>query len=165
MEKEIKKKTEKVKKIKFSAKQKKIIIISSISVICIAIITTVILYLANEQVRDFLDQYLLGKNVSEENAQTIEIENQNSTHVIGYGRNICLLSNNSLKQYNSNARLEAEINVEINNPIYDFNDRYLAIGQKSGNKLYLINDLKIVWQKDVEGNISKISVNQNGYVA
>ena len=170
MEKEIKKKekkekTEKVKKIKFSAKQKKIILISSISVICIAIITTVILYLANEQVRDFLDQYLLGKNVSEENAQTIEIENQNSTHVIGYGRNICLLSNNSLKQYNSNARLEAEINVEINNPIYDFNDRYLAIGQKSGNKLYLINDLKIVWQKDVEGNISKISVNQNGYVS
>lgn len=167
MEKEIKKKREKekVKKIKFSAKQKKIIIISSVSVVCIAIITTIILYLANEQVRDFLDEHLLGKNVSEENAQAIEIENQNNTHVIGYGKNICLLSNNSLKQYNASGNLEAEINVEINNPIYDFNDTYLAIGQKNGNKIYLIRDLKVVWQKDIEGNISKISVNQNGYMS
>ncbi len=36
--------------------------------------------------------------------------------------------------------------------------------RKNGKNVYLINGKDIVWQKSVEGNISQISLNKNGYV-
>lgn len=152
-------------KSKLSSKSKRILIISSISIILLIIITLLIIYLANENAREFMDKYLFGKNISEENAEVIEIENENSTSIIGNSKSIGVLTNNSLKQYNANAKLESELNIEINNPISSFSDRYLIIGQKGGNKAYLIKDSKIIWKKDVEGNISKVAVNKNGYTS
>lgn len=153
------------KKRKISKRSKRILIISSISIIALIIITLIIVYLASENAREFMDQYLFGKNISEENAEVIEIENENATSIIGNSRTIGVLSNNTLKQYNVNAKMESELNIEINNPTYDYVDRYLIIGQKDGNKAYLIRDSRIVWEKDVEGNISKVSVNKNGYTS
>ena len=74
--------------------------------------------------------------------------------VVGNGKLLGVLENNILKQYNVNAKMESELNVEINNPISDYKDRYLVIGQKGGNKAYLIKDSKILWEKELEGNIS-----------
>lgn len=150
---------------KLSNKSKRILIISSVSIILLIIITLLIIYLANENAREFMDKYLFGKNISEENAKAIEIENENGTSIIGNSKSIGVLANNSLKQYNANAKLESELNIEINNPISSYSDRYLIIGQKGGNKAYLIKDSKIVWEKEVEGNISKVSVNKNGYTS
>lgn len=150
---------------KLSSKSKRILIISSISIILLIIITLLIVYLSNENAREFMDKYLFGKNISEENAEVIEIENENSTSIIGNSKAIGVLTNNSLKQYNVNAKLESELNIEINNPISSYSDKYLIIGQKGGSKAYLIKDSKIVWEKDVEGNISKVAVNKNGYTS
>ena len=112
-----------------------------------------------------MDKYLFGKNISEENAEVIEMENENGTRVVGNGKLLGVLENNILKQYNVNAKMESELNVEINNPISDYKDRYLVIGQKGGNKAYLIKDSKILWEKELEGNISQVSVNKNGYTS
>ena len=112
-----------------------------------------------------MDKYLFGKNISEENAEVIEMENENGTRVVGNGKLLGVLENNTLKQYNVNAKMESELNVEINNPISDYKDRYLVIGQKGGNKAYLIKDSKILWEKELEGNISQVSVNKNGYTS
>ena len=150
---------------KMSKRNKKILIISSISIIALVMVTLIVVYLANENAREFMDKYLFGKNISEENAEIIEIENENNTSIIGNSKNIGILTNNTLKQYNVNAKEESEINIEINNPIYDYADRYLAIGQKNDSKAYLIKDSKIVWEKELEGKISKISVNKNGYTS
>lgn len=150
---------------KLSSRSKRILIISAVSIILLIIFTLFVVYLANENAREFMDKYLFGKNISEENAEIIEIENENSTSIVGNSKLIGVLTNNSLKQYNVNAKMESEINIEINNPIYDYEDRYLIIGQKDGNKAYLIRDSRVVWEKDVEGNISKISVNRNGYTS
>lgn len=153
------------KKGKLTRRSKRILIISSVSIIALIIVTLIIAYLSSEDAREFMDKYLFGKNITEENAEVIEIENENSTSIIGNSKTIGILTNNSLKQYNANAKMESEINVEINNPIYDFDDKYLIIGQRGGNKAYLIRDSKIIWKKDVEGNISKVSVNRNGYTS
>lgn len=150
---------------KMSKRNKKILIISSISIIALVMVTLIVVYLANENAREFMDKYLFGKNISEENAEIIEIENENNTSIIGNSKNIGILTNNTLKQYNVNAKEESEINIEINNPIYDYADRYLVIGQKNDSKAYLIKDSKIVWEKELEGKISKISVNKNGYTS
>ena len=41
----------------------------------------------------------------------------------------------------------------------------MAVGENNGNNLYLVSGTKIAWQKTVNGNISKINVNKNGYVS
>ena len=70
-----------------------------------------------------------------------------------------------MKQYSPSGKIESELEVKINNPIYSANGRYLAIGEKDSNKIYLICENNILWEKEIEGNISKINVNPNGYVS
>ena len=53
----------------------------------------------------------------------------------------------------------------ITNPLFDANNRFLCIGENKGKKAYLISGQNIVWQKELEGEISKITVNKNGYVS
>ena len=38
------------------------------------------------------------------------------------------------------------------------------MAEKKGKKLYLITDKEITWEAEVEGNISQVHVNKNGYV-
>ena len=68
-------------------------------------------------------------------------------------------------EYNSSGKLEHEINLEINNPVYSVNNKYLAISELNSSRLNLISDSKIFWTKNVDGNISKINVNEKGYVS
>ena len=55
--------------------------------------------------------------------------------------------------------------MEINNPVYGVNNKYIAISEKNSSKINLISGSEILWTQDVGGNISKISVNENGYVS
>ena len=90
-----------------------------------------------------IDKKLIIKSQREVNSLLTKMENENGTRVVGNGKLLGVLENNILKQYNVNAKMESELNVEINNPISDYKDRYLVIGQKGGNKAYLIKDSKI----------------------
>ena len=67
--------------------------------------------------------------------------------------------------YSNKGKEEENLDVILSSPISDTDDKYLVLGDKSGNKLYLINDKNIKWEKEVEGKISKVSVNKNGYVS
>ena len=55
--------------------------------------------------------------------------------------------------------------IKINTPIITTNGKYLLIAEKDKNKIYLISSNEIIWEKELEGNIDKITVNKNGYVA
>ncbi len=50
-------------------------------------------------------------------------------------------------------------------PIVCTNGNYFVMAEKNGQKLYLISGKNIVWEKDVEGNVSDVYVNKNGYVS
>ena len=41
----------------------------------------------------------------------------------------------------------------------------MCIAEKNGQKLYVISDKNIIWQKDLEGNIVDIAINSDGYLA
>jgi len=69
-----------------------------------------------------------------------------------------------LRSYNQDGSIEMEMNINIANPFYNACNRFLVIGEKDGAKLYLINENNLAWQKDLEGNISQVYVNKNGYV-
>ena len=53
-----------------------------------------IIYGANKDFRSFMDKYVLGKNVTEENLPTIDIDYNSNIHVIPYGNFICILAEN-----------------------------------------------------------------------
>lgn len=138
------------------------IIIVIITIILILIITSII-YNSNKNFRNFMDKYIFGKNITDEDVAIIEIDYDSNTNVISYGRYICILAENNLIQYNSSGKKEQEVKIEINNPIYNVNGRYLLIGEKESQKLYLISGSHVVWEKNVDGNLTKVNVNKNGY--
>ena len=145
--------------------KKKLAIIITIIVIAIILLVTAIVYTYNEPFRDFMDKYVLRKNITDENVPIIEIDYDSNTNVIPYGKYICILAENNLQLYNSSGKKEQELKVEINNPIYNANGKYLVIGEENSQKLYLISGSNIVWEKDVDGNLLKVNVNKNGYVS
>ena len=121
--------------------------------------------MGNKTFRDFMDKYVLMKNVTENNLNSITLEEPENIQVYAYDKYISVFSQNKLVGYNSNGKKEYELSVEITNPIIDTNNRFLLIAEKEKQRIYLISGNNIVWQKDLEGNISRINVNKNGYVS
>lgn len=142
--------------------RKKILIITGI-IFAIAIIIVISLYIANTNVRDWMDKYILGKDVIEENLPTIMLDNEN-VNVYSYDNHIVVLSENKLVIYDSAGKEETTINVNITTPIFESNGKYLLVADKNGKNIYLIYNDTLQWQKEMEGNISKITVNKDGAV-
>ena len=144
---------------------KKIITLAMILLLICAIIWTSVEYIMNEQFRENMDKYLFMKEIQEDETKSIIIENENNSFVCVYDRYIGILSNNVLNVYNRYAKKEMEISLTITNPVFESNNSYLAVGEKNGKKFYMIKGKDMIWQADVDGQISKITVNRNGYVA
>ena len=145
--------------------KKKMIIAISIVALIIIIGITVLLYYSSRDVRKFLDQYLFGKIVTQEKLNSISLDYNSNINVFAYNKYICILAENKLMEYNSSGELENEIPLEINNPVYSVNNKYIAISEQNGSEINLISGSEILWTKSVDGNISKINVNDNGYVS
>ncbi len=144
---------------------KKRIIIVSIFLIVVAIIITGIIYMKNNNFRDWMDTYIFRKNIENTDITYIEIDSANNPSVYAYDRYITVLEKNILSMYGSNGNKLEEIEVNISNPIYNSNGRYLCIAENKGNSIYLISGENLLWQTSVEGTIEKITVNKNGYVS
>lgn len=144
--------------------KKKLIVLISIAILILFILVMVILYNTSPEVKKWIDKDVLNKEILQDSATTIELDDENAK-VYAYNKNIVILSKNKLKIYNSFGNKESELDVEINNPIFSSSNRYLAIGEKGGKKIYVIDDRKISWEEEVEGSISQIHINKNGYVA
>ncbi len=144
---------------------KKMLITILIAILLIIILICGVIYSKNRGFRNFLDAYLFRKNITEQNTSVIDIDYDSDIHIIGHYKYIGILSGNTLKQYNTSGRLENEIKLKITKPIFDSNGRFMAIGEQDGSKVYLIEDKNIVWENDVDGNVSQINVNKNGCVS
>lgn len=145
--------------------RKRNFIIGLVIFIAIIALILVIIYIANRDFRNFMDEYVLMKNVMEDSVTSISLEETNSSKIYAYDKYIAILSGNKLIGYNSSGNKEYELTVEISNPIIDTNNRFLIIAEKEKQKVYLISGSNIVWEKELDGDISKVSVNKNGYVS
>lgn len=145
---------------------KKKVVKTIIIIICILlIISASILYTKNEKFREILDKYVFRKEVYENNLPTIEIDSSKNISTYSYNKYISILEENKLKLYNKTGREETSLDIEISNPIFEANGNYLGIAEKGGQKIYLIDNKNIVWQKEIEGKISEININKNGYMS
>lgn len=147
-----------------SKKKKWIILISILSVVIIAI-TLVAVYFNNADFKNFADRYILRRTVFENNLDKIELEPETNKTILAYDKEISILQKNLLTRYNSSGKETGQVKVEITNPIYDTKNKFLIIGEKQEKKLYLINGNDIKWEKEMEGSISRVAVNKNGYTA
>lgn len=145
--------------------KKKIAITSAIALLIIIAIIIFIIYCVNKPFRDMMDKYVLMKNIIEDTTESISLDEDENNNIYANDKYIAVLNNNTLKNYNSLGKLEGELNIEITTPITISNGRFLLIAEKTQNKIYLISGNEIIWQKELEGNIDKIKVNKNGYVA
>ena len=123
------------------------------------------MYENNNHVRNFFDVNIFRKVINEEKVNSISIDSLNNMNVYAYGRFLAVLDQNTLKLYNKGGSEEHSLDVQISNPIFESSGNYLCVAEKGGQNIYLISNKNIVWQKEIDGNISAINVNKNGYVS
>ena len=145
--------------------KKRVVVIVVIAILLVVIGITMLLYYSSRDVRNFLDQYLFRKNISQEKLESIDLDYDSNVSVFAYNKYICILAENKLMEYNSSGKLENEISLEINNPTYSVNNKYIAISEQNGSTLNLISGSEMLWNKSLDGKISKINVNEKGYVS
>jgi len=145
--------------------RKKVLITAIISIVLVIFVILFIIYMANKNFRDFIDKYVLMKNAVENSVTSISLDESENYNVFAYDKYICIFKQNMLTAYNSSGKEEYNLKVEISNPMIDTNNRFLLIAEQEKQKIYLISGNNIIWEKELEGNISRVSVNKNGYVS
>lgn len=145
--------------------KKKVIITMVIIILMIILVIISAIYITNSSFRNLMDQYVFRKNITEDNLNYIDINSESNLHIYAYDKYIVTLEKNTLTHYSSSGKKDSELKLEISEPIFDSDGKYLMIAEKNKQKIYLVNNNSIIWQKDIEGNISKISVNKNGYTS
>ena len=145
--------------------KKKILTTIIIGVVAIALLTIIIIYHVNKPFREWIDKNIFRKEVLQDRVSTIELKEEQNSNITAFNKYIGVLNKNKFTIYDGTGKEEKDLQVQISNPIFDSANRFLAIGEKDGKKVYLITDKDISWETEVEGNILQVHVNKNGYVA
>ena len=148
-----------------SLNKKKIIGFMITAVIIVLAITFSVVYACNKTFRNWADIHILMKSISEGSLSSIDIDVDEDVSVYAYDRYIAVLKDNKLNIYNSSGKSTASLDINISTPVFTANGKYLAVAEKGKQKIYLISGTKTKWSNDIEGTISKFSVNENGYVS
>lgn len=139
-------------------------IVSVIAILCM-IIGTIIAYIYNHDVREYIDYRILQKEIMEENTKTIKLEDEKNSYVSAYSKYIAVLNSNIMHVYNSSAKEQFQLDIPISDPLFQTKNNFLLIAEKNGQKVYLVSDKNIVWRNEVDGQIIGININRNGYVS
>lgn len=145
--------------------KKKLIIFIIICIILFLILIASIIYRFSSSFRKWVDIYIFRKEISSDKLPQIEISSDEDHFFWAYDKYIAVLNKKILYTYNSSGESVSENDVNILSPIFANKNKFLAIAENSGNSLYLISGTNIAWQKTLDGKISNISVNKNGYVS
>lgn len=122
-------------------------------------------YATDEDFRTLVDVNIFKKEVTESNLTNIEIDLETNSNIFAYDKYITILSKNKLAEYTEDGKRVAELDINISIPIVDTNGKYMVMAEKDGQKIYLISGTNIIWESSIEGNISQVNVNGNGYVS
>ena len=152
-------------KFKERRKNRKMIKFTIITLIAIIILVFIALYMANKSFNSFIDTYILKKRISENDANSLTIDTDNLSLIYAYDKSLVVYSDGSINFYNTDAKQTGNIEMTLSKPIADSEDKYLALADYGLQKVCLIKSNSLVWQKDIDGKISKVSVNKQGYVA
>jgi hypothetical protein len=139
--------------------------------ICIVFLLVVLVsivlarYVTEEEFREKVDTNIFKKEVTSDDLDSIDLDSENNPSIYAFSNYITVLSKGSLKIYNSKGSLEDTVDMNISSPLVDSEEKYLVVAENSGSKIYLLNDTNLIWQTELEGDISGVNVNKNGYVS
>lgn len=145
--------------------KKKLAVCILIILIIVIAITFSLIYIFNSKFRNWADMHILMKTVSEGNLSSIDMDPDENVSIYAYDKYIAILNDNKLDLYNSSAKKVETLNINISNPLFTSNGKYMVIAEKEKQKVYLISGTKVLWTTDIDGVISRINVNENGYVS
>ncbi len=145
--------------------KKTIIIWVLIGLLIIAAIVLGSIYVQNKEFREWVDTQILQKEVSQDKLATIEIAQDENPKIYAFNQYIGVLNKNEFEIYGNTGKKEESLAVEISNPLFHANGRNLVIAEEKGQKIYFIQDKSIVWEENIEGNISQVYTSPNGYTA
>lgn len=146
-------------------KLKKVLIFVLLLLFLIAIVVLISVYFFNLEFRNWCDEKVLRKGLLQENTKYIDIDGDENTQVYAYDKYVCVFRKKKLEFYSKLGNEVEEIELDINSPVFKSAGRYLAVCEENGQKFYLICDKEIVFQNEIEGNISHINVSRSGYVS
>ena len=118
--------------------KKKVIIISAIAVFAIISAIIITIYIKNLEFREWFDKNIFRKEINQDNLISIEIKEGDNPTVYAFNQYIGILNKNQFKIYSNTGKEEKDLNLEITDPLMDNSNRYLAVGENKGKKLYLI---------------------------
>jgi len=144
--------------------KKKIALTIIILLLIISAIVIFIIYCMNANFRKWVDKNVLLKEIKQGKTVSIEFNGENNSNVYAFNKYIVVLENKTLKIYNTLGIEEKEITTDINNPIFDAVGDYLIVAEKNGDSIYLLKGKELLWNNTIEGKISQIEINENGYV-
>ena len=122
-------------------------------------------YATDEEFRTMLDVNVLKKQVEESTLTKIDIDLDSNPNIFAYDKYIAILTKNKLSEYTKDGQKIAELDINISVPIVHTAGEYMVMAEKNGQKIYLISGENVIWENTVEGNISEVNVNSNGYVS
>lgn len=122
-------------------------------------------YATDEDFRTMINVNVLKREVAESTLTTINIDLYSNQNIFAYGKYIAILNKNKLSEYTKDGQKLAELDINISIPIVHTSGKYMVIAEKNGQKIYLISGENIIWENSIEGNISEVNVNENGYVS
>ena len=143
----------------------KITILIIILLIFLALIGCIIVYYTNIEVRQWCDENIYKKEITEAKTKSIDLESDDNTQVYAYEKYICVFRKKKLEYYNKVGTLVGTLELDINEAEFSTSGRYMAICEKDGTKFYLICGKEKMFENEIEGTIKQINVSNNGYVS
>ena len=139
--------------------------IYGIILIIIVIIALISVYIANTDIRSWIDVHILQKQLERNDVAIIDYNSDANVEICAYDKYIGVLSKNEFNIYNNSGKEEAKLEIPANNVIFSSCNKFLGIAENGGQEIYLISGQNLLWDNKIEGSISKICVNKNGYFA
>lgn len=147
------------------SKLRKVAVFVIILIILIAILVLISIYFLNVEFRNWCDETVLRKEILQADTKYIDLDGDENTQVYAYDKYICVFRKKTLEFYNKVGNKVDQIELDINNAVFTSAGRYMSICEKNGQKFYLICGKDKIFENEVEGNITQISVSRSGYVS
>ncbi len=143
----------------------KLVILITFCVIFISLVVSIIVYYNNIEFRQWCDENIWKKEITEKNAKSIDLDGDENTQVFAYEKYICIFRKKKLEFYNKLGTQVGKLELDLNEVVFTTSGRYMAICEKNGSKFYLICGKEKLFENEIDGNISQINVSKNGYVS
>ena len=136
-------------------------------IVLVAILFAILVarYIAEEDFRLWVDTNILKREVEQDTLATVELNYDTTPNIFAYDKYIAILSKNKLALYTSDGTKTAQLEVNVSKAVTSSCGKYLVLAEAGGSKIYLISGSTILWQKSIDGKVSRVSVNKNGYVS